>query len=138
MALLKCQVCGKEELFPFLCSYCKGYFCVDHRLPEKHECSNLPKDPLFWYEKRRKLADSTESRIGLCPKCEQGSNVMIDYDAKTMTFECKICGHKFMQSKKFPHDIVRGSTLDLVIHTDKTATFFKRFLSKLKKLLGKR
>ncbi|MDH5624354.1 MAG: hypothetical protein OEY39_07805 [Candidatus Bathyarchaeota archaeon] len=34
----KCQNCGKEVVLPFKCSYCNGYFCADHRLPENHAC----------------------------------------------------------------------------------------------------
>lgn len=31
---------------------------------------------------------------------------MVSFDAKTMTFKCKNCGHKFTQAKKYPHDIL--------------------------------
>ncbi|MCS7135873.1 MAG: AN1-type zinc finger domain-containing protein [Nitrososphaerota archaeon] len=33
-----CMVCGKKELLPYRCSYCGGYFCGQHRLPEQHDC----------------------------------------------------------------------------------------------------
>ena len=33
-----CGYCGKKELMGFTCSYCDGYFCAEHRLPEKHDC----------------------------------------------------------------------------------------------------
>lgn len=42
---LKCQVCGNEVDLPFQCSYCQAYFCNKHRLPESHECSNMPREP---------------------------------------------------------------------------------------------
>jgi Zn-dependent protease len=35
---LKCEFCGKEEALPFVCNYCGGVFCADHRLPEAHQC----------------------------------------------------------------------------------------------------
>jgi Zn-dependent protease len=35
---LKCEFCGKEESLPFVCNYCGGAFCADHRLPEAHQC----------------------------------------------------------------------------------------------------
>ncbi|MEM3637588.1 MAG: AN1-type zinc finger domain-containing protein [Conexivisphaerales archaeon] len=35
---MECNYCGKEEPFPFKCSYCGEYFCADHRLPENHAC----------------------------------------------------------------------------------------------------
>jgi Zn-dependent protease len=30
-----------EEMLPFRCPYCNGYFCADHRLPENHECPEI-------------------------------------------------------------------------------------------------
>jgi Zn-dependent protease len=38
---LRCQYCGVEEFLPFKCPFCGGYFCVEHRLPENHECPEL-------------------------------------------------------------------------------------------------
>jgi Zn-dependent protease len=38
----KCQNCGTEVILPFKCSYCHGYFCAEHRLPENHAC------PEYW------------------------------------------------------------------------------------------
>ena len=35
---MKCDFCGKEEALPFVCNYCGGAFCPDHRLPEAHQC----------------------------------------------------------------------------------------------------
>ena len=56
----KCEYCDKEIFLPFKCPYCGGYFCSEHRLPEKHECSSLPKKPLFWYQKQRQNIARTE------------------------------------------------------------------------------
>ena len=38
---MKCQYCGAEEFLPFKCPFCGRYFCVEHRLPENHECPEL-------------------------------------------------------------------------------------------------
>lgn len=38
---MRCEVCGKDVLMPFKCRYCGGYFCAEHRLPEKHDCPGL-------------------------------------------------------------------------------------------------
>ncbi len=38
---MRCEVCGEEVLMPFKCRYCGGYYCVEHRLPEKHNCPGL-------------------------------------------------------------------------------------------------
>jgi Zn-dependent protease len=35
---LKCEFCGADESLPFVCNYCGGVFCPDHRLPEAHMC----------------------------------------------------------------------------------------------------
>jgi len=35
---MKCDYCGREEPLPFVCNYCGGAFCPDHRLPEAHQC----------------------------------------------------------------------------------------------------
>jgi Zn-dependent protease len=48
---MKCDKCAKETFLPFTCPYCKGSFCIEHRLPENHECSRielsrLPKEEL--------------------------------------------------------------------------------------------
>ena len=36
---MNCQYCGKEESLPFVCNYCGGVFCAEHRLPEAHRCT---------------------------------------------------------------------------------------------------
>lgn len=48
----KCEYCGKEVLLPFECLYCGKTFCTEHRLPENHQCTNLPEKP-FWYQKQK-------------------------------------------------------------------------------------
>lgn len=35
---MNCDFCGREEALPFVCNYCGGAFCADHRLPEAHQC----------------------------------------------------------------------------------------------------
>ena len=35
---MKCDYCGKDESLPFVCNYCGGAYCADHRLPEAHQC----------------------------------------------------------------------------------------------------
>ncbi len=35
---MKCDFCGRDESLPFVCNYCGGGFCGDHRLPEAHQC----------------------------------------------------------------------------------------------------
>ncbi|MDG6910286.1 MAG: hypothetical protein JRN08_07950 [Nitrososphaerota archaeon] len=35
---MHCEHCGKDESLPFVCNYCGGVHCGDHRLPEAHQC----------------------------------------------------------------------------------------------------
>lgn len=35
---MKCEFCGIDEALPFVCNYCGGVFCANHRLPEAHQC----------------------------------------------------------------------------------------------------
>jgi len=100
----KCEQCGEEVLFPFKCNYCGKIFCSEHRLPENHQCPNLPKEPPDFVTS--KIIEERTTRVGICPKCHSPSSKMIDYDAKTMTFECEECGYKWIQMKSFPHDII--------------------------------
>lgn len=37
----KCEYCGSDVDLPFVCRYCGASLCVDHRLPERHDCPNL-------------------------------------------------------------------------------------------------
>lgn len=45
---MKCEFCGNEEPLPFICNYCGGSYCSDHRLPESHQCKgNLKQRPVI-------------------------------------------------------------------------------------------
>lgn len=37
----ECDKCGETISMPYNCNRCGGYYCSDHRLPEKHNCSML-------------------------------------------------------------------------------------------------
>ena len=37
----RCDICGELENIPFRCNRCRGTFCGEHRLPEKHNCSTV-------------------------------------------------------------------------------------------------
>jgi len=50
----KCEYCGKEVLFPFVCSHCGKTFCAEHRLPENHQCPNISKEQ-FWYQRQKAI-----------------------------------------------------------------------------------
>ena len=61
----KCDYCGKEVDLPFQCSFCRFYFCTKHRLPETHDCPNLPtRTPLGrWKAKLPKTPEKVKERI---------------------------------------------------------------------------
>jgi hypothetical protein len=101
----KCKKCGKEVVLPFTCTYCGKAFCDEHRLPESHECNKLPEDAKFWY-RHKKLVNTNTLQLGVCPNCGSQSSEITGYDAKTMTFQCKECGEKYVQSKAFPYGYV--------------------------------
>ena len=42
---VNCQQCNVETYMPFKCPHCGQYFCVEHRLPENHNC------PEYWLAK---------------------------------------------------------------------------------------
>lgn len=50
----KCEYCGAEVELPFECNFCGGYFCLEHRLPENHNCLSAPaRTPLgSWKSKK--------------------------------------------------------------------------------------
>jgi len=39
----KCLACDSIVDLPFVCAYCGGSYCAQHRLPENHGCPNLKK-----------------------------------------------------------------------------------------------
>jgi len=36
-----CRKCGEFVGLPFLCGYCGGSYCTEHRIPESHNCPGL-------------------------------------------------------------------------------------------------
>ncbi|MFQ6010950.1 MAG: AN1-type zinc finger domain-containing protein [Nitrososphaerales archaeon] len=39
--MANCEVCGEEVQLAYICNYCKGSHCGEHRLPESHGCWNM-------------------------------------------------------------------------------------------------
>jgi len=37
----ECNYCGFKDPMPFICKFCGGGFCYNHRLPESHNCPGL-------------------------------------------------------------------------------------------------
>ena len=68
-----CGICEKEITWPeiYPCAYCSGFFCIDHRIAEKHDCQrvlaakNIEKDYL-----RRKGVNITSGEFQVvCNNC---------------------------------------------------------------------
>jgi Zn-dependent protease len=55
--VVKCEFCGKEEYLPFKCRYCERYFCLEHRLPENHNCSQAHQAPKKERKQKRESAE---------------------------------------------------------------------------------
>lgn len=102
----KCEFCGEEVLLPFQCPFCNGYFCIEHRLPENHSCTNAPRrTPLGqWKAKIRKLEPkelpslprrTTLSSLVECPKCGSERTTITAVREEFDAFECFECHHKW-------------------------------------------
>jgi hypothetical protein len=92
-----CEFCGKEEMLPHKCSYCGKSFCRLHMLPEKHECSSLPKDSPFWTQKREK--EERQALRGLthdiCPKCHSEFIGCTSFDENDVNLVCQACWYRW-------------------------------------------
>jgi len=97
----KCEQCGKEIQLPFVCTYCKKTFCEEHRLPEQHQCSSLPKDPKFWYQKKKSVEEQDLRKVmhggEVCPRCNSPDISVWCFDEGKANYECNICRHKWVQ-----------------------------------------
>jgi uncharacterized protein YkwD len=79
--LTRCDECGKEVTLPFRCNFCKGYFCVEHRLPENHACLFAPpRTPLgHWKAKKntKKWKTSVPVRKSYSSKSSRGKKAAL-------------------------------------------------------------
>lgn len=74
---VKCQQCSTETFMPFKCPYCSQYFCVEHRLPENHNCpeywrARAPRGPLTGIPKPVETEPSYQYTVTLMPPQRQG------------------------------------------------------------------
>lgn len=58
-----CEFCGKDVELPFRCNFCAGHFCINHRLPESHDCRGEPsRTPLGFYESKRTIGNANQTK----------------------------------------------------------------------------
>ncbi|MHA1261136.1 MAG: AN1-type zinc finger domain-containing protein [Candidatus Freyarchaeota archaeon] len=82
--MVKCEFCGKEEYLPFKCKYCGGYFCIDHRLPENHNCSPVLQIP---EEGEGNNSKKGAAKVEKRPREDVGKNIVprrIIYDKSSL------------------------------------------------------
>jgi hypothetical protein len=115
-------------VLPFTCAYCGKKYCVEHRLPEIHNCSGIPKAPPSHLaptipEKENQEIEPPDRdepavkkmqninsnydpphKLGLCPKCHSMSDNILAYSARTISFRCNRCGVEFSQLKETPNE----------------------------------
>jgi ADP-ribose pyrophosphatase YjhB (NUDIX family) len=130
----KCYYCGKEELIPFKCNYCGDYFCAEHRLPEMHNCADLP--PRQWKSKIYKqepddiplISKITKSTLReICPKCgsertmitafRKNCDILLCMDCNTRwkTNEIEKKGKRYHNKKRKKGQIVKYIIAALVV-----------------------
>ena len=82
-----CEYCGKVVELPFRCNFCRGYFCMEHRLPENHDCPAAPpRTPLGSYQTKMALwASAYETKISLLASTVKSEPVKIGDYKKTET-----------------------------------------------------
>jgi len=107
----KCEYCGKEVELPFKCNFCGNYFCLEHRLPENHNCPDAPpRTPLGSY--KTKLLLSWHARKKKVNRCI--GSVVKTYD--------NIFGYRFdvpievYSDEKYREKLDKARTLDEVEH----------------------
>ena len=52
-----CFFCQKETEIPFQCPFCNNYYCEEHRLPENHQCVQLPEREWDTFSKIKNLRE---------------------------------------------------------------------------------
>jgi hypothetical protein len=109
----KCEQCGKEVELPFECKFCKGYFCIEHRLPESHDCPNAPpRTPLGSYQSKQVLASTAKKKE---------TEIVKRSISETKTYD-NIFGHHFnvpievYSDEKYREKLNRARTLNDVEH----------------------
>ncbi|MCD6445211.1 hypothetical protein J7L49_00270 [Candidatus Bathyarchaeota archaeon] len=112
--MTKCEYCGKEVDLPFKCPFCGHLFCIEHRLPEKHNCPDAPpRTPLGSYQTKLMLAEYARRKE---TEIEKRNVYVPSYKTETLTYG-NIHGHEFMvpvevySDKKYREKLDKARTL---------------------------
>ncbi|MGB9960245.1 MAG: AN1-type zinc finger domain-containing protein [Candidatus Bathyarchaeales archaeon] len=100
----KCEHCDKEVDLPFECKFCGGHYCLEHRLPETHNCPNLPpRTPLGgWQVKKELMPHSANSDGRLISKDNFARQENRAYPYKHENKKSRLYLHfKTLKQKKF-------------------------------------
>lgn len=74
--MAECAICGEADSLSFTCGYCGDEFCVEHQLPEKHDCPALQKDDIDgWFRKEVQQTPTEQERNEPEPQATDESEV---------------------------------------------------------------
>ncbi|MFY4815597.1 AN1-type zinc finger domain-containing protein [Haloarcula sp. AONF1] len=101
---MDCDHCGRDvDQLPYTCKRCNQQFCVDHRLPEEHDCIQLKAEEAGrelkqdedsvkpWFKEEFRLSN-VESSSGSSEGGRQNKN-----QSDVPTAECSDCGKRLRE-----------------------------------------
>jgi uncharacterized protein YkwD len=114
----KCGKCGEEQLVPFICNYCGGKFCSEHRIPEHHDCLKRLGPKLDYYSQQKKFTNppsnvtvqNSKSASSINSNYEELVNYalnLINNDRKTQNLQ-KVCLSSICSGQIHAEDMLRN------------------------------
>ncbi|RSN78748.1 MAG: hypothetical protein DSO07_00830 [Thermoproteota archaeon] len=85
--MTKCDFCKKEiTTIPFICKYCGGTFCEEHRMPEAHKCPGIhadslisPLEPISVSPPSKVLKGSAADELSVVKRMDEEFDQHLDY-----------------------------------------------------------
>jgi len=75
MKRFECKKCGIKDALVFHCNYCGDYFCVEHHLPESHNCPRKPKpDGTSWFVRPEPLEQKLNKLLSNVPNRQKNKH----------------------------------------------------------------
>ena len=144
----KCEFCGEEVELPFQCSFCNGYFCIEHRLPEnlnsnlinQNSSESLRAGSSAWHER---LTCTVAEETAFSPK----ENVRLSNNRESVNWSAfrkwleKNFSHSYAKdifnySRKYSQVLFSGDGSVLLGLTDSVRKSVMASLANLSKYLG--